>query len=319
MSSKELKHAGERSGAADDFDLWASELVTSCGAFHAEKPRDFDLGSFVGRVKATSPGALSTSYIATNCSHVFRRMKDIRTDDQDFYYLIVQSQGRARMCQEGNVAELSAGDMVLLDVSKPSDFYHSGLSQQLSIILPRHVLNHTFQRPDISCGARIPHDLYCSRLIHQITGRNWAFEAMVKEEEQALQEAVASLLKPLVSAGSGAGERENAQLLSRALTYIDANLSQGQLSVAVIAKELCVSERTVHRVFARRGMTVARYILELRLERSASALASATANQPISFVANCAGFSDLSHFSRAFKRKYGVPPRAYRKGLVDIE
>ncbi|HEP9161523.1 TPA: transcriptional regulator FeaR [Pseudomonas aeruginosa] len=317
MANQEPLLLGLTSGIADDFDFWATQLTQSCGAFHPSKPRGFDLQSFIGRVKPTSPGMLSTSFVATNCPHVYRRSIDIRSDDQSFYYLIVQREGRARMCQEDSEADLSPGDLVLLDASKPSDFYHDGISQQLSIILPRHMVNETLQQRDIKSGIRIPRENSCSRLIAHMTGSVWAFDGISIEEELAMQEAITALLKPMLGGSGGDSDSESEQLLRKAMHFIKSNLELGQLTVGMLANELCVSERTVHRLFSRKGMTVARQILEIRLERCAAALSSVKDCQSISLVADRAGFADISHFSRAFKRRYGVSPRAYRKEMIE--
>ena len=119
---------GERSldewqqDAFGQVDAWANALSTSCGAFHPVKSRAFDRHAFVGKVvPVTAPGSLSTSYITTNCAHIYRQRKDIRSDDQDFLYLVLQQRGRARMCQNSDDADLGTGDLILLDANPLQD------------------------------------------------------------------------------------------------------------------------------------------------------------------------------------------------------
>lgn len=299
----------------DDFDAWAYALSTSCGAFHPVKSRAFDRYAFVGKVvPVTAPGSLSTSYITTNCEHIYRQRKDVSRDDQDFFYLVMQQRGRSRMCQNSEDADLGTGDLILLDASQPSDFYYNGISQQLSIILPRHLVDDVFRHKAVRTGQRIPADLQVSRMITLLAASALSPEETELEEQQAFLEALAALLKPIACISDlGDAHAQNHHLLRKATAFIDASLDQGHISAAAVARELCVSERTLYRLFAQAGLSLSRYVLDRRLERCAISLAESRDDRPISLIADRAGFSDLSHFSRTFKQKYGVSPRLYRQ------
>jgi AraC-like DNA-binding protein len=67
------------------------------------------------------------------------------------------------------------------------------------------------------------------------------------------------------------------------------------------------------------GVSPGRWLLDRRLEHSASLLL--TTEMSVTEVMLECGFEDLSHFSRAFKEKFGQAPSAYRgvcgvKGLA---
>jgi AraC-like DNA-binding protein len=54
-------------------------------------------------------------------------------------------------------------------------------------------------------------------------------------------------------------------------------------------------------------------VLEQRLARSARELSRAqSAHLTVTQIAFASGFADAAHFSRAFRRRYGVSPRDYR-------
>jgi AraC-like DNA-binding protein len=57
-----------------------------------------------------------------------------------------------------------------------------------------------------------------------------------------------------------------------------------------------------------------KWLLDRRLEHSVSLLQ--TTSMSITEIMLECGFEDLSHFSRAFKEKFGRPPRAYRGELI---
>jgi AraC-like DNA-binding protein len=85
------------------------------------------------------------------------------------------------------------------------------------------------------------------------------------------------------------------------------------LSVHAIAARHGVSPRYVQRVFEESGSTVTRYIAEERLAAAYKALCRRTLSHvPISTIAFDCGFSDVSHFNRAFRRRFGCTPTEAR-------
>jgi len=81
------------------------------------------------------------------------------------------------------------------------------------------------------------------------------------------------------------------------------------LSVHAIAARYGVSERYVQRVFETSGSTFTQYVTEQRLEIVYKTLRHATsAKEPISAIAYDCGFSDVSHFNRLFRRRFGCTP-----------
>jgi AraC-like DNA-binding protein len=59
------------------------------------------------------------------------------------------------------------------------------------------------------------------------------------------------------------------------------------------------------------GVPPGRWLLERRLERSASLLQ--TTGMSVTEIMFDCGFEDPSHFSRAFKEKFGQEPSVYRR------
>ncbi|WP_089512224.1 helix-turn-helix transcriptional regulator [Streptomyces sp. NBS 14/10] len=77
------------------------------------------------------------------------------------------------------------------------------------------------------------------------------------------------------------------------------------------ARELNVSVRTLQRAFAAGGESVTAYIRERRLELARQALPAS--RLAVSEIAAHWQFADSSHFSRAFKRRYGLTPPEYAR------
>lgn len=90
-----------------------------------------------------------------------------------------------------------------------------------------------------------------------------------------------------------------------------SHLDNPDLDAAAMAARLGISERYVHALFARMGTTASAFLLEGRLQRAAERL-RVDAEARIGDVAFDAGFNDLSHFCRSFRKRFGVSAREYR-------
>ncbi|AUH44948.1 AraC family transcriptional regulator [Streptomyces sp. CMB-StM0423] len=98
-------------------------------------------------------------------------------------------------------------------------------------------------------------------------------------------------------------------LAQAAKDLAEQRLADADLSPTMLARELNVSVRTLQRAFAVGGESVAAYIRERRLESARRALSASRLT--VSEIAAHWQFADGSHFSRAFKRRYGLTPTEY--------
>ncbi|WP_417279624.1 helix-turn-helix transcriptional regulator [Celeribacter sp.] len=77
-----------------------------------------------------------------------------------------------------------------------------------------------------------------------------------------------------------------------------------------VARDLGMSEATLRRWLAKSGHGFSGILLNTRLERGLGLLQ--TTGQPISEIALDCGFKTPSHFSDAFKKRFGIPPKSIR-------
>ena len=92
----------------------------------------------------------------------------------------------------------------------------------------------------------------------------------------------------------------------RVLELMDAHLDSN-VSVQLLADEVGLSPAHFARAFKETmGIAPHQYLLHLRLERSRRMLDAD--NATLADVAQRAGFADQAHFTRFFKREYGVTP-----------
>lgn len=104
----------------------------------------------------------------------------------------------------------------------------------------------------------------------------------------------------------------------RAIAIMERNLEDA-VSVAQMCRELQLSHRQLDRLFRRYvGRSPAIYYRDIRLDR-ARGLVTQT-NMMLSEIAIASGFASQVHFSRAYRQRFGLPPRRDRvEGRIPFE
>jgi len=104
-------------------------------------------------------------------------------------------------------------------------------------------------------------------------------------------------------------------ILDKINRYVREHLTRS-VTISDIAKELGYSVSHLRAVFRDRlGVSLGRYMRESRLAEAAQLLQKSDFN--VSEIGERCGFESLYAFSRAFRKAYGIPPRAYRQLVVE--
>ena len=97
-----------------------------------------------------------------------------------------------------------------------------------------------------------------------------------------------------------------------ALDYIDAHLTNAQLGPDAIADGAHVSRASLYRLLAAEG-GIRAVLLTRRLDEALRLLLADNKDErSLTEVAKRCGFGGTSQFSRAFRARFGLPPRQYR-------
>ncbi|MEV7415447.1 helix-turn-helix domain-containing protein [Streptomyces sp. NPDC089919] len=133
----------------------------------------------------------------------------------------------------------------------------------------------------------------------------------------AAQNTLVELAKAVAKGRFDDVEPRLAPALARAAKDLaDRRLTDPGLSPQMLARELSVSVRTLHRAFAATGEHLSSYIRHRRLHEARVALGSPSGRLSISELAAHWQFADSSHFTRAFKKQYGQTPSEYARSVV---
>ena len=128
-----------------------------------------------------------------------------------------------------------------------------------------------------------------------------------------VHDLVALSIAPTRDAAAFAEASVRAARLRTIKSDVVGSLEDCTLSVAAVAARHRVTPRYVHKLFESEGATFTRFLTERRLDRAHRMLRDERlVARTITSIAYDVGFNDLSHFNRAFRRRYHATPSDIR-------
>ena len=129
---------------------------------------------------------------------------------------------------------------------------------------------------------------------------------------QQHRESVGKYKAAITSGADSPMESYDEKLLKKAIDIVDAHISDPNLNVEKMAEEMNMSRTSLHRkIKSVTGFPPSELIRSIRLRKAAKLIANRvdTATQ----IALQVGFVDYSHFSKVFKKHFGVSPTSYEE------
>jgi AraC-like DNA-binding protein len=286
-----------------------------------------DLGPYDDRpvrYEATVHGfdGLGVIWGRTN-GNIGRRTQPLLTDgNDDFIFGTILSGctlpsqvGREFRMDAGAAVLLSCGDVGAKDYPVPTEF--------LTLRIPRRLLNGMAAKPEDELARPIPANTEALRLLV-----DYILTTLKNRQLQSLElrRLFAGHICDLVALAVGA-TRDAANIaysrgmraarLQAAKSFILRQTARHDLSATSVAAHLGVTPRYVHMLFESEGLSFTKFIVERRLARAHDMLLDPRMKErTISAIAFAAGFSDLSHFNRSFRRHFGKTPSDTRRANV---
>jgi AraC-like DNA-binding protein len=250
---------------------------------------------------------VASSGISVHCERTPDR---IRANPEDLIWICVVLGGEFRLEQQDAVANLRAGDFAMVDARR-----HYALQTERSDTLWIGVPQDTISRHVWDLDELLGVTIHGSHGAGQMASRvlQAAFTTPTDAPDGEANRMVRGVFDVLGAAVDTFRHRHartpfRSAVLRRIKTYVDQHLEDETLSVAGIARDHGLSPRYLARIFQQEQETVSGWIWNRRLERCHLALRSSSGPASISEVAYAHGFKNLSHFSKAFKERYGVSP-----------
>ncbi|MEZ2349809.1 helix-turn-helix domain-containing protein [Caballeronia sp. RCC_10] len=295
--------------APQRFDYWRDVVCSHCIPAGSDSPHR---ARFDAELTGRSIGVLDVARMTGPEHNWVRDFTDIRRGPEDNLWLSFLERGEGHLEQNGSRVVQRAGDIVLYDASRPFSYTIAPASFFI-VRLPRDLLLRR-------TGS-------AERLVATSLGPGTGFRAllgaMIKEACESSEVGQSSHAEPRIAAaildlvaavvelheGDSPAPSAQAALYNRALSFIQDNVENPGLDVDCIASLMHVSTRTLARAFAGQGTTPMKAIWQQRLKASYCALRERSVKN-VTQAAMTFGFCDVSHFSRSFKKHFGVTPQS---------
>ena len=260
----------------------------------------------------------------TICSYsrspaISKRTRELLADGNDDVIFAMSPTGGNMVSQVGRELVTGVGDATLFSTADLTSIKSVSMPHCLNISLRRRRLASMVPGLEDRFLRPIPRDTEALQLLKKYIG---LFEDRQSLATPGLRHLVVNHVYDLVALALGpthdAAEMANgrgvrAARLNAIKSEILNGLNRREMSIAGLAARHGVSPRYVQMLFESEGSTFSRFLLDKRLERAHRMLSDPLlAAGSISSIAYEAGFSDLSYFNRAFRRRYGETPSDVR-------
>lgn len=279
-----------------------------------------------GEIEAGDVGSIGVGRVSTTTRHsVHRTSALVRRAGPEVHRLVLAVSGRPRVAQDDRALRLEPGQFTVYDFTRPYDLDYDGAVELAVFTLPHGSLSLPFDALTQLTAVPIDGTAGTGALAASLLGRVAAEQGTYKP---ASASRLSTVMTDLVSAALAerldepdvvAYESQERLLVLRVRAFIEQNLSDLRLDPAAVAAAHHLSVRHLHRLFEAEHTTVAAWIRHRRLERCRTDLADpALRHHPVSAVAARWGLTDAAHFSRLFRRTYGLSPTEHRRAHLAV-
>ena len=234
--------------------------------------------------------------------------------------LLMPAEDGAVLKAGGSPQTIPAGRIILLP--RQNDWrvtFHRDMRAIVLSVTAESFGGRKISLPECRDAAIVPSGGLADVLGHTLEAAAEALETLSSEAWNTIRLSLAEMLLTLSRhKSSGAAEAigvgTQAALLQRIYDSIERKLGDPDITPARVAQMEGISERYLQKLFETTGDNFTHYLRERRLQHCWSDLANPTeAHRSVSDIAFGYGFSDAAHFSRSFRDRFGLSPRAFRQ------
>lgn len=275
---------------------------------------------FHGEVSVLQLGRIqlgSAKTVADGAVNVLRSEAKLRQDSDDrIMILINRGETPMRVRQFDRRIDLKRDEMTVLAMDMPSECSTPQSGHSHVILLPREILPQPGRMLEQFSATRLKThrvaQLLLGQNVQQLLGADEDFDQSL---EIASGEYIAQLASTVLQPNGSQPAKPQAKKPDTRIADIRKQIARSyrnpDLKAGDVGERLRMSARSVQHVLSQHGATFSEELLAMRLEAAFGMLRSG-ATGAIADIAFKCGFSDLSTFHRAFRKRYGKTPNAAR-------
>lgn len=271
--------------------------------------------SFCHQHRIFDGGALLVGEGVPNLTH---KMDERRRERRLSIFLV--EKGRAHIRHAGQRYDLDEGQLAIFDQSQEILIEHLTPYRIRSLVIPRRYTPFFDGRQHSSVNRPIDTDLGAARILRLLASdmpepsgpasttaeiAHWNLTCTI----------LSQVLRELMESDAAVPEEHWA--LPRIRAFLENNYRNEDLEQQQVADFAGVSLRTINRVLAGNGLSLARLILQVRLAHAQRLLGDpGYAAIPITTISHEVGFRDPAHFARVFRERIGIAPGEWRQAAL---
>jgi AraC-like DNA-binding protein len=235
--------------------------------------------------------------------------------------VVLQITGKSVIEHQGRTVRLAPGHWTVCDSTLPYTLTSPGASQRILLLIPHDCLDENIELEQFTTRS-FSGTAGVGRLVFGIAG--WIVEELASihaERADVLAKTVTQVINLAIQEKMGWRNTEPARgtLGDRIRAYVTDHLRDPHLSLDSIAKHLNSSKRSLHRAVRTSSSSIHDLIWHQRLDRCRRDLLDpAQSRQTIAEIAHSWGFKNFTHFSQAFRERFGLSAREARRSIHSL-
>lgn len=260
-----------------------------------------------------------------------KMLTDHHYHDHDFAEITYILSGKGKYYVEGTIYEVSAGDIIICN---PGVKHHNIVINEKEPTVEVFIGFTNFQFKNMPPNSIILREneyiLHSPMELKQEMSK-LCWEMVAEQEANQIGKYFmlkAQLIKMLllILREVIGGEMEDKQkgcnfesynknyVVKKIVNYLNENYSS-KISLDKIARNMYLSPVYISKIFKEEtGESPINYLIKIRLEKARDILISGDSGS-IKHIANSVGYDDVYHFSKLFKKYYGISPLYYKKTM----
>lgn len=317
--SKDLTFTTRNTSVAKKASAWRTQVNEVF--FHMDT-KVHDRSEFEGDIRLRHREDRAAALIEAGPQMVVRTRQQAQSSVEHRTIAVFQIAGTSKFEQSGRQALLNEGDFCFINNNCPYTMDFRAKFSQICLDFPSELLINGFQWAEDFTAVNLNENGPFSKPVFELSkslistnqhpNNNWTIYYSKLIELLAL---AATDVYKMTGRGSLSFSKEH--LFRASESQILTSLRSSDLSVASLAAKLGISERYLREIYNGTNLTPHSSIVEKRLTHAKNELiCEHPKGKTISEVAYRWGFSNSSHFSRCFQKRYGVSPSNYRRAIA---